>query len=128
MYAWERPSLAVRSMPLGQGPITRSVQWRHPKAATGRCQRPAWHPGSRGRPGCEIRRSVAPGARLGVDVGGTFTDIALWDEARQRLTVLKLPSVPADPAEGILSGIRVIAARDGVPASALSFVAHGTTV
>src|SRR5690348_3199865 len=67
-------------------------------------------------------------ARLGVDVGGTFTDIALWDEARQRLTVLKLPSVPADPAEGILAGIRAITVRDGIPPAALSFVAHGTTV
>ena len=63
-----------------------------------------------------------------MDVGGTFTDIALWDEARQRLTVLKLPSVPADPAEGILAGIRAIAARDGIPPAALGFVAHGTTV
>jgi N-methylhydantoinase A len=71
---------------------------------------------------------VAPGARLGVDVGGTFTDIALWDELRQRLTVLKLPSVPADPAEGILAGIRAITARDGIPPAALGFVAHGTTV
>ncbi len=71
---------------------------------------------------------MAPGARLGVDVGGTFTDIALWDEARRRLTVLKLPSVPTDPAEGILAGIRAIAARDGIPPAALGFVAHGTTV
>jgi N-methylhydantoinase A len=71
---------------------------------------------------------VAPGARLGVDVGGTFTDIALWDELRQRLTVLKLPSVPADPAEGILAGIRAIATRDGIAPAALGFVAHGTTV
>ena len=63
-----------------------------------------------------------------MDVGGTFTDIALWDEVRQRLTVLKLPSVPADPAEGILAGIRAIAARDGVSPAALGFVAHGTTV
>jgi N-methylhydantoinase A len=63
-----------------------------------------------------------------VDVGGTFTDIALWDEARQRLTVLKLPSIPTDPAEGILAGITAITARDGIPPAALSFVAHGTTV
>jgi N-methylhydantoinase A len=63
-----------------------------------------------------------------VDVGGTFTDIALWDEARQRLTMLKLPSVPADPAEGILAGLRAITARDGVPPATLGFVAHGTTV
>jgi N-methylhydantoinase A len=71
---------------------------------------------------------VAPGARLGVDVGGTFTDLALWDEREQRLTVLKIPSVPADPAEGILAGIRAIAERDGVAPAAVSFVAHGTTV
>ena len=66
--------------------------------------------------------------RLGVDVGGTFTDVALWDESSRRLTTLKLPSVPADPAEGILAGIRAILERDGVAPAALGFVAHGTTV
>jgi N-methylhydantoinase A len=67
-------------------------------------------------------------ARLGVDVGGTFTDVALWDAESGRLTALKLPSVPADPAEGILAGIRAILERDGVAPEALGFVAHGTTV
>ena len=67
-------------------------------------------------------------ARLGVDVGGTFTDVALWDEATRQLAVLKLPSVPRDPAEGILAGIRAITEREGVPPAALVFVAHGTTV
>ncbi|MBI1734934.1 MAG: hydantoinase/oxoprolinase family protein, partial [Candidatus Rokubacteria bacterium] len=67
-------------------------------------------------------------AKLGVDVGGTFTDLALWDEARGRLSVFKLPSVPADPAEGILDGIRAITAREGIAPADLGFVAHGTTV
>jgi N-methylhydantoinase A len=67
-------------------------------------------------------------ARLGVDVGGTFTDLALWDPAAGRLAVLKIPSVPRDPAEGILAGIRAIGARAGVPPGTLGFVAHGTTV
>jgi N-methylhydantoinase A len=67
-------------------------------------------------------------ARLGVDVGGTFTDLALWDEGRRRLTVFKLPSVPGDPAEGILAGMRAITTRDGVAPAELAFVAHGTTV
>src|SRR4249920_2038199 len=67
-------------------------------------------------------------AKLGVDVGGTFTDLALWDAGQRRLTVFKLPSVPRDPSEGILAGIRGITERDGVAVSALSFVAHGTTV
>lgn len=67
-------------------------------------------------------------ARLGVDVGGTFTDVALWDETTRRLAVLKLPSVPHDPAEGILAGIRSITGRERVAAETLAFVAHGTTV
>jgi N-methylhydantoinase A len=67
-------------------------------------------------------------AKLGVDVGGTFTDVALWDEDSRRLTALKLPSVPADPSEGILAGIRAILERDGVAPDAVAFIAHGTTV
>jgi N-methylhydantoinase A len=67
-------------------------------------------------------------ARLGVDVGGTFTDLALWDDGRQRLAILKLPSVPHDPAEGILAGVRSITEREGIPVSVLAFIAHGTTV
>ncbi len=67
-------------------------------------------------------------ARLGVDVGGTFTDVALWDEANQRLSVFKLATVPHAPAEGILAGIRTITERAEIAPSALSFVAHGTTV
>jgi len=35
---------------------------------------------------------------IGVDVGGTFTDLALWDDARGAFAVFKLPSVPHDPA------------------------------
>jgi len=74
--------------------------------------------------------SVAPAsrARLGVDVGGTFTDVALWDAERGQLAVFKLPSTPHDAAEGILAGIRAITAREQVAAAALGFVAHGTTV
>jgi hypothetical protein len=67
-------------------------------------------------------------ARLGVDVGGTFTDLALWDVEHRRLTVLKIPSVSHDPSAGIIAGLRGILERDGIPPSALGFVAHGTTV
>jgi len=67
-------------------------------------------------------------ARLGVDVGGTFTDVALWDEATHRLSVFKLATVPHAPAEGILKGIQIITDRAGIVPIALDFVAHGTTV
>jgi N-methylhydantoinase A len=67
-------------------------------------------------------------ARLGVDVGGTFTDLALWNETTGQLAVLKIPSVPHDPADGILAGLRAIIDREGLPPPTLRFVAHGTTV
>src|SRR4030095_11500427 len=60
--------------------------------------------------------------------GSACPDLALWDAGRHRLTVFKLPSVPGDPSEGILAGIRGISERDGVAASALGFIAHATTV
>jgi N-methylhydantoinase A len=65
---------------------------------------------------------------IGVDVGGTFTDLALWDDERGALAVFKLPSVPHDPALGILEGIRALIARERVRPQDLTFVAHGTTV
>jgi N-methylhydantoinase A len=65
---------------------------------------------------------------IGVDVGGTFTDLALWDAPRGVLAVFKLPSVPDDPARGILDGLRALVAREGVMPEELTFVAHGTTV
>src|SRR5437763_14704126 len=65
---------------------------------------------------------------LGIDVGGTFTDLALWDAGRQALAVFKLPSVPEDPARGILDGLITLTAREAVRPAELTFVAHGTTV
>ena len=68
------------------------------------------------------------GHRLGIDVGGTFTDLVLYDEATGALTVEKVPSVPADPSEGIVQGIVRLLRAAGVPAAAVQYVAHGTTV
>ena len=45
---------------------------------------------------------------LGVDVGGTFTDLILADLANQELTVHKTPSTPANPALGVVAGLRAI--------------------
>src|SRR5439155_15127254 len=74
------------------------------------------------------RRVTNPVRAIGVDVGGTFTDLALWDDERGALAVFKLPSVPHDPAVGILDGLRTLVAREGVAPETLTFVAHGTTV
>ncbi|WP_028059572.1 hydantoinase/oxoprolinase family protein [Candidatus Solirubrobacter pratensis] len=64
--------------------------------------------------------------RLGVDVGGTFTDLIFYDEASGETRVAKAPTTPASPEQGILHAIAA-----GVPAERLSqaeFFLHGTTV
>ena len=68
------------------------------------------------------------GYRLGIDVGGTFTDLALLDADTGRFVVEKVPSVPADPSEGILNGIVRILGEAGVSPDLVSDLAHGTTV
>jgi N-methylhydantoinase A len=61
---------------------------------------------------------------LGVDVGGTFTDLVLFDVAAGTLRVLKTPSTPRNQAEGILIGLD----RFGIAAASLKRIVHGTTV
>ena len=46
--------------------------------------------------------------RIGIDTGGTFTDVVAVDEGTGELAVTKTPSTPADPAEGFLAGIAKI--------------------
>ncbi len=66
--------------------------------------------------------------RLGVDVGGTFTDLLLHDSDSGRMWVAKTPSTPADQSLGVLEGIRILGAEAGVPPSQLDAILHGTTV
>jgi len=65
--------------------------------------------------------------RLGVDVGGTNTDLVLYDELTGAQLVEKLPTTPANPAVAILEGVDRFVAR-GVSARDIGFFAHGTTV
>ena len=66
--------------------------------------------------------------RLGVDVGGTFTDLLLVDEKSGRTWSAKVPSTPADQSVGVLQGIARVCKRAGVDASAIGHVMHGTTI
>ena len=68
--------------------------------------------------------------RLGVDVGGTFTDLFLVDGSngggsRYRI---KTPSTPADPSEGVLNGVRRICEEASIDVSEIRNILHGTTV
>ncbi|MFC7448049.1 hydantoinase/oxoprolinase family protein [Rhodococcus daqingensis] len=66
--------------------------------------------------------------RVGIDTGGTFTDVVAVDEESGELVTTKTPSTPADPAEGFLAGIDKVLRQLGVTGDALSAVSHGTTV
>jgi hypothetical protein len=66
--------------------------------------------------------------RIGIDTGGTFTDVVAVDEATGRTTTTKTPSTPADPAEGFLTGVRKVLDLMGLSGEAVTAVSHGTTV
>jgi N-methylhydantoinase A len=61
---------------------------------------------------------------VGIDVGGTFTDLVWLDETSGAVTTAKVPSTPADQAVGLLHGLEAL----GVPLHALHVIIHGTTV
>ena len=66
--------------------------------------------------------------RIGIDTGGTFTDVVAVDEDTGELVTTKTPSTPADPAEGFITGIHKVLELLGVGGEAVSAVSHGTTV
>ena len=68
-----------------------------------------------------------PRYRLGVDVGGTHTDLVLYDAATGALLVEKVPSTPHNPAAGVLDGIANFVRR-GIDPAEIDFFAHGTTI
>ncbi len=65
---------------------------------------------------------------LGVDVGGTFTDVIVFDESTHELTIDKVLSTPANPSEGVLHGIEEATAKADTSVSELDLLFHGTTV
>ena len=67
-------------------------------------------------------------ARLGIDVGGTFTDLLLLDERSGAIELLKTPSTPADQSIGIIDGTTALLARADVRPGDIRTVLHGTTV
>src|SRR5262245_259493 len=67
------------------------------------------------------------GYRLGIDIGGTFTDLALPD-APWRVRFGKVRTTPDDPLRGLLDGMRAVLAGAAVPAREVAHVLHGTTL
>ncbi|MBN9062492.1 MAG: hydantoinase/oxoprolinase family protein [Rhizobiales bacterium] len=72
--------------------------------------------------------SSESGLAVAVDIGGTFTDIALHDRGSGDVWRAKTPSVPSDPSQAFLTGVRLALEKAGRPAVDLQRVLHGTTV
>ncbi len=68
------------------------------------------------------------GYRIGVDIGGSFTDFAVLDEADGTIRALKVFSRPDRPGEEVLEGMRQLETRYGLSAAEVAYFTHGTTV
>ena len=66
--------------------------------------------------------------RIGVDVGGTFTDVICFDEEGGAITLLKIPSTPQNPDRAVIEGTTRLLQKSGLNAQHISSFIHGTTV
>ena len=66
--------------------------------------------------------------RLGIDVGGTFTDFVLADTVGGEIAFHKEQSVPADPSRAVEAGVAALISREGIVPEAVELVVHGTTL
>lgn len=69
-----------------------------------------------------------PRLRIGIDTGGTFTDVVAFDEITGEVTVAKTPSTPADPARAFMTGLAKILGVLGADPAEIASVSHGTTI
>src|SRR4051794_26225598 len=72
--------------------------------------------------------AARPRIRIGIDTGGTFTDVVALDEVTGSVTSTKTPSTPANPADGFLAGVEKVLDLLQLSGSDVSAVSHGTTV
>lgn len=66
--------------------------------------------------------------RMGIDVGGTFTDLVLIDDASGRMCYAKELTTPEDLAQGVLRGVERLLSMAGASMADVSYLAHGTTI
>ena len=66
--------------------------------------------------------------RIGIDIGGTFTDVALIDDATGRIGVAKVPTTPRNLADGVLSALDNAMQKNGLVSAQVGLLSHATTV
>jgi N-methylhydantoinase A len=73
-------------------------------------------------------RPNAREVRVGIDVGGTFTDAVLWDSEREDLVLAKVPSTPPHFADGVMAAAREVLEKAGLDGSQITHLVHSSTV
>ena len=73
-------------------------------------------------------QSAHHGWRIGIDVGGTFTDGIAWNEASGHVECVKVLSTPDDPGRAFLQAVERLLREGGIAGRAVSYLSHGTTV
>jgi len=66
--------------------------------------------------------------RIGVDIGGTFTDVALVNEADGRIGIAKVPTTPRDFGQGVVEALTIALDENGVAPDTVTLLSHATTV
>lgn len=66
--------------------------------------------------------------RIGVDIGGTFTDFALHDRSGNRLAIHKQLTTPQDPSRAVIEGVQTLTANNAIAPSDVDEIVHGTTL
>ncbi|MBT7731001.1 MAG: hydantoinase/oxoprolinase family protein, partial [Rhodospirillaceae bacterium] len=66
--------------------------------------------------------------RIGVDVGGTFTDFTVFEKKTRQLINYKTPSTPNEPAQAVENGLKILITDYGIKPQNIDYLGHGTTV
>ncbi len=91
-------------------------------------RRPTALPADGARSGPDGAPANRVGPRIGIDVGGTFTDLTLSLPEQGRILLHKEPSTPEDPARAVSNGFAAVVARAGIDPGAVEIITHGTTI
>ena len=68
------------------------------------------------------------GSRIGIDVGGTFTDFVLADPRNDSLIYYKEPSTPDEPSRALIDGLKSLLEKAGISSGEVATIMHGTTI
>jgi N-methylhydantoinase A len=73
-------------------------------------------------------RGDTMGLSLGIDIGGTFTDLVTMDQETGQMRLLKTPSIPEHPSRAVITGVEAMVAQFDIDPAAITYFVHGTTL